>query len=485
MFNKPFCCLISYALICAFMCRESHSQEGCDQRSLYFPPSIDCSQFEHGDWELIFEDDFNGSHINSEIWYTCEEGWNRKHGDELQYYKDENIIVEDGILHLEARDDPGMYPVWVFEEDYAHEENMFFQYSSAWIQTKAKYQYGYFEVKCKLPEGRGFWPAFWLFGNGYEVDIFEFDGADPHKCHFDAHKWYDTCSIRCSDDAYDESFFDTYHIYSLEWDEFKLVYRIDGVVKRTLNRYNDYLGRVIDNCHNLIFSHRAFDLVLFPRKPMSIILNLAISSNGPNSETVFPSSVDIDYVRVYKRKSPNRTISFNHNYDTSLNYYIGGNITIGSDNSVVVIDSSQYITFMASNDIEMEAEVDVRCGSEVEFQINAGTQTATSPMSKIMYSSTGLTLSNEAFDLEFEKDNIVDEITISPNPSSGQFVIDLGPRWRCYKRISIFDTYGRAIVSTDVGDERRYSYKLNLPKGTYTVIMESPCGIIDKRIEIQ
>lgn len=322
-----------------------YAQEGCDRFGLYHVPQIECEEFEHGDWILVFEDDFNENHLNKDIWYTCEDGWNRVHGSELQYYLDENIVVNNGILHLEARNEPNIYSYCFYDtNNILHDTSSFFQYTSGWIQTKKSFLYGRFEVKCRIPYGKGFWPAFWLFGNGYEIDIFEFKGQDPFTCNFNVINWGNGGHFDCGDDyENDEAYSDDYHVYSVEWDEFYLIYRIDGEIKRKLSRYKDRQNRIIDNCNNMQHTNYVLDRLVFPRHPMSIILNLAISSgnygNPPNSHTIFPSSLDIDYIKVYKRNNTYRQITIDEHFDNSLACYTGGDIQLQGVSNTLIIDS--------------------------------------------------------------------------------------------------------------------------------------------------
>ena len=37
----------------------------------------DCSDFESGDWVMIFQDEFDDDELNKDIWYTCLDNWNR------------------------------------------------------------------------------------------------------------------------------------------------------------------------------------------------------------------------------------------------------------------------------------------------------------------------------------------------------------------------------------------------------------------------
>lgn len=95
----------------------------------------------------------------------------------LQYYtreRLENAKVADGNLIITT-----------IKEEYCGAK-----YTSASINTKGKFEFtgGRVEVRAKLPEGRGVWPAIWTLGANIdrvswpmsgEIDIMEYWGHDP------------------------------------------------------------------------------------------------------------------------------------------------------------------------------------------------------------------------------------------------------------------------------------------------------------------
>ena len=108
-------------------------------------------------------------------------GWGN---NELQYYtnRPENVIVQGGVLKIKA-----------IRENYLGSS-----YTSARILTKGKFAftYGRVEVRAKVPEGVGTWPAAWMLGNNIstvgwpncgEIDILEHKGSELNKIYGTLH----------------------------------------------------------------------------------------------------------------------------------------------------------------------------------------------------------------------------------------------------------------------------------------------------------
>ncbi len=104
------------------------------------------------DYQLIWEDLFTGTSINSDYWFVENECDNGYGNNELQCYRTANVSVENGNAVLTAKKEPaGHNPVA----------------TSGKIMTKDKvtFKYGKLEALIKLPHtANGLWPAFWLAG---------------------------------------------------------------------------------------------------------------------------------------------------------------------------------------------------------------------------------------------------------------------------------------------------------------------------------
>lgn len=249
---------------------------------------ISCSDYEQTVTtldELVMQDEFdtNGA-PNEAIWgYDIGTGTNGWGNNELQYYtnRKENVTVQNGYLLITARKES-------FEGS---------SYTSARLLTKGKFEqaYGRYEARIKLPWGQGIWPAFWMLGadidtnpwpGAGEIDIMEFRGQDPtimlgtvHGPGYSAGESISK-SYTLKNDRFDTGF----HVFGIEWAPDYINFYVDDVLYNQITPA-DVPGEWVFN------------------KPFYILINLAVGGSfvgSPNSETVFPQTMLVDYVRVYK-----------------------------------------------------------------------------------------------------------------------------------------------------------------------------------------
>ena len=240
--------------------------------------------------DLVLEDNFDMDGApDTSLWNydigTGENGWGN---NELQYYtnRSENVSVQNGYLLITAR-----------KENFEGSG-----YTSARLVTQGNFEqvYGRYEARIKLPYGQGIWPAFWLLGADTEgeiwpqigeIDIMEYRGQDPTvvlgSVHGPGYSAGDaiTKSYTLKNDRFDTGF----HIFGIEWGPEYINFYVDDVLYNQITP-DDLPGEWVFN------------------DPFYIILNLAVGGSfvgAPNEETVFPQTMLVDYVRVYKSNIPN------------------------------------------------------------------------------------------------------------------------------------------------------------------------------------
>jgi beta-glucanase (GH16 family) len=234
--------------------------------------------------KLILQDEFDKDGVpNPSLWgFEIGRGQNGWGNNELQFYTDrsKNITVKDGNLVITAE-----------KESFSGAE-----YTSARLITKGKFQqaYGRFEARMKLPWGQGIWPAFWMLGadietnpwpGAGEIDIMEYRGQNPSILIGTVHGpgYSGGQSIGKSYTLKNARFDTDFHIFGVEWGPKYINFYVDNVLYNQITPA-DVPGEWVFN------------------KPFYLLLNLAVGGNfvgSPNSETVFPQTFLIDYVRVY------------------------------------------------------------------------------------------------------------------------------------------------------------------------------------------
>lgn len=229
-----------------------------------------------------WREEFNYSGLPDTTKWTYETGSSAN--NELEYYTHaKNAKVKNGKLYIQARKEKidGM------------------NYSSARMVTKGKaeFLYGRFEIKAKLPAGRGLWPAIWMMPakenyGGWpasgEIDIMEQVGFAPDSIHISTHtaerNWMKNNGETTS--VYVKTATTAFHIYRIDWTPEAIDGFIDG--KKVFQYLNNKKGP----------GYWPFD------KPFFLILNVAVGGDWGGKhgidESIFPTQMQVDYIRIYK-----------------------------------------------------------------------------------------------------------------------------------------------------------------------------------------
>ena len=239
---------------------------------------------ERVNWNLVWQDEFDGKTLDLHNW-TFDLGANGWGNSEMEEYTDhtDNVRVENGNLIIEARQD----------------ETAKYGFSSARIKTQdlQAWQYGRVEARLKLPQGQGIWPAFWMLGSNIsttsiwpdcgEIDIMEFIGKEPNHIYNTVHgPGYSGAKGIGSHTELAQGFLQNdFHVYAIEWEPTEIRWYIDDTQTFKVTA-NDTPGK-------WVFDH-----------PFFIILNLAVGGGWPgfpDSSTIFPQQLLVDYIRVYQQ----------------------------------------------------------------------------------------------------------------------------------------------------------------------------------------
>jgi len=236
---------------------------------------------------LLWADEFDGTEINEDDWNFelgdgCPDvcGWGN---NELEYYKKENTSLQDGYLIIEARKE--------------NAGGKLYTSSRITTQNKHSFTYGRVDVRAVLPKGQGIWPAIWMLGSNItnvgwpacgEVDIMELIGGGEGKddmVHGTAH-WDHSGQYANYGQGYQLPtgiFANEFHVFSITWDESFVTWYMDDIEFNKIDITPTELSEFQDD--------------------FFLIMNVAVGGNwpgSPNSSTIFPQHMIVDYVRVFQ-----------------------------------------------------------------------------------------------------------------------------------------------------------------------------------------
>lgn len=235
-----------------------------------------------------FADEFDGKAVDQASWRfdvsQNKTGWPNH---ELQYYRPDDAPVRAGKVTLEARHEAARSaPDWGGQA-----------YTSVKLVSRASLGFGFYEIRAKLPCGRGIWPAIWLlpdsgkWPDAGEIDIMEMVGFDPNVIHGTLHTG--AYNHRLGTQRGAQTLVPTactaFHRYQLHWQPHRITIGIDD--RAYLQVADDKPG-----------GPAAWPFV----KPYQLILNVAVGGDWGGKEGVddarFPQAMTVDYVRYWAGK---------------------------------------------------------------------------------------------------------------------------------------------------------------------------------------
>ena len=242
---------------------------------------------------LVWSDEFetpgqpDSAKWNYDIGDGCPDncGWGN---NELQYYTRDssNVRVKDGMLIIEARmDSLG---------------GKAFTSTKIVSRGKGDWLYGRFEVRARLPQGKGTWPAIWMLPTDWkyggwpasgEIDIMEHVGYDPGVIHGTIHTeaYNHIKQTQKKGKITVPTAQDEFHVYAVDWSEDRMDFFVDD------ERYHTILREPGDDYKGWPFDQRFY-----------LIMNIAVGGNWGGAQGVdpgiWPQRMEVDYVRVYDNK---------------------------------------------------------------------------------------------------------------------------------------------------------------------------------------
>lgn len=243
-------------------------------------------------------DEFDSDQLNTNYWKSA---WTKANMAQNFRYNEANVKLKDGLVNFVMRKQDSVYRLQPHEIDSAFlkEKKISVQnytyalnYSAGMIITKKKLHYGLYELKFKVEEGKGVWPAFWFYGGNKndEIDVFELKGEKNDLIHVDMH-----CPAGCDRGYKNKLGFSTnyggwlpvsdylhsgFNIMLLEWKENEIIWYVNGHPLA-------YFKGQMPNAMNLFLNTQ-------------VAANGRAFSPGPDNSTVFPNNFYVDYLRIWK-----------------------------------------------------------------------------------------------------------------------------------------------------------------------------------------
>ncbi|MDE2398236.1 MAG: glycoside hydrolase family 16 protein [Burkholderiales bacterium] len=271
-------------------------------------------------WDLVWHDEFDGDSIDRSKWdfdigngfydYPSQSwigGWGNS---ELQYYTADpgNVFVKDGLLTIRA----------------VKESLHGCGYTSARLKTRRRdgsplfaKTYGRFEIRARVPWGKGLWPALWMlpqderyggWAASGEIDIMEIVGDRPHEVlsslHFGSAGSEARALVTHVHPLADGSTVADWHVYAVEWEPGAIRFFVDGAETRRLDHWWS-CSRTVDG--RGAAARSAADLNPWPApfdQPFYLVMNVAVGGDfpgAPTADTRFPAELVVDYVRVFEK----------------------------------------------------------------------------------------------------------------------------------------------------------------------------------------
>lgn len=339
-------------------------------------------------WSLVFGDDFSvpGRSWIEGTWLSCPDGkWRATSSGSITHGVDEHQVYHHSNCHF---DDTNQKMELVAEYDYYgdipnHNYTLpnginnyptgDLYYFSGTMDCTQKFRYGYFEIRCKLPVHQGAFPAFWLWngheGNGAfyeEIDIFEYSwwittttynpstpGFGSPRCFTCGFIFNDTANVLEGHD-HAQTFpilpstspdLSEWHTFSCEWLPDHIIWYCDD------NVCNSY-----------------FEADTIPHRKLTLKVNYAIDNYYQHNGTPWPGGImTIDYVKVYQLNwdcSTDEVIAQQSDLDY-FNYAVKKSITITSAIEPVNIESTNKVTFRATDSFEINGSFQVDSTGEL------------------------------------------------------------------------------------------------------------------------
>ena len=251
-------------------------------------------------WVLVWADEFDGDDLNLGNWEKAENNYGGGNNERQAYRTDPKYcFVKDGQLNIAVYRDP-----------HTTSDGKTQPYSSARIRTQKRgdWKYGRFEIRAKMPNGQGIWPAVWMlptesayggWAASGEIDIVESRGSAVHETtgaiHFGG-AWPNNAFLAHRYAFPERDAAEDFHVYALEWRAGEINWYVDGKLCKTRKPDEWFSEAAKEN------PRAPFD------QPFHLVVNVAVDGRffektDQHADLLppeaFPQTLQVDYIRVY------------------------------------------------------------------------------------------------------------------------------------------------------------------------------------------
>jgi beta-glucanase (GH16 family) len=265
----------------------------------------------------VLEDDFNGNELDTTFW-KISLGVMRDTGHQTSkhWFDRKNVVVSNGTLRLIVKRDTfphQCYDSW--DEGLWTKHCYDYLFSAGEIQARKRFTHGMYEIRSKVPRGKGIGAAFWMYGNYQnEIDVFEYGNEFDMFGNFDEFKQVSLHNMNCRTDYENDGEMEDcpahyatgldlskdFHVFNLIFTPHKMEWFLDGKSMRTSYLFHDMLGQPVD-CNGLTKSNQYLLNREFPRYPMEMYVTTAVGKIGPDEFEDLPQIFEVDYIRYYRQ----------------------------------------------------------------------------------------------------------------------------------------------------------------------------------------
>lgn len=235
-------------------------------------------------YSLVFEDEFDGNELNTKVWEYRGSG-PRRGG----FNAESQVRVENGNMIMTGD----------YQTDGMYGEGWY----TGMIKLKERYCKGYFEIRCIVNSGAGYWSAFWLQADspytasvskggvgGAEIDIFESMSWDEKIGKDSVTQTVHCAGVDGVQDGfqserlgsfYGDDIYEKYNTYGLEWTDDEYIFYVNGIETRRTS-FGNGVSEVLED----------------------VIVSLEIPSEEELAELDkenYKTEFIVDYVKIYQK----------------------------------------------------------------------------------------------------------------------------------------------------------------------------------------